>query len=268
MAAARGPIGAVQIVNKGRQIPRVVQVAQGQKQKARGAARRGRRRGGATAAAAVDGRAEFKELFVSLIDPLGLLDMGKCGRIAARMGKSASRSGYLAGVRMASLLADIFADAADIVSRPVEDGALHLTRVAYRETRAVLYDTAVSYRGGGDDEPVAGLEDLRAGIAALRAKADARRARLRAADPPGSGLSKLDVRHKGRICRDVVRADMEKIRAHHVADGEDPIFPPEPKYIDDLFGELGPGPSSVEIVAMVRGRCPEGYEMVKVGGGK
>ena len=257
----------MQIVNSRNQIPRVVQAAQGQKQKAGGAARRGRRRGGTAEAAAVGGRSEFRELFVSLIDPLGLLDMEKCGRIAARMGKSASRSGYLAGVRMASLLADTFADAADIGDRPVEDGALHLTRVAYRETRAVLYDTAVSYRGGGDGEPVAGLEDLRAGIAALRAKADARRAWMRAADPPGSGLSKLDVRHRGRICRDVVREDMEGVRAYYKANGEDPIFPPEPKYIDDLFGELGPGPSSVEIVAMIRGRCPEGYEMVKVGGG-
>ena len=219
-------------------------------------------------AAAVDGRAEFRELFVSLVDPLGLLDMEKCGRIAALMGKSASRSGYRAGVRMASLLADIFTDAADIVDRPVEDGALHLTTITYREMREVLYDTAVSYRGGGDDEPVAGLEGLRESIAALRAKADARRAWLRAADPPGSGLPKIDMLYRGKICRDVLKEDMEKIRAHHVADGEDPIFPPEPKYIDDLFGELGPGPSSVEIVAMIRGRCPEGYELVKVGGGK
>ena len=244
---------------------------QGQRQKADTAARRSRRRGGAAeaaAAAAVDGRSEFRGLFVSLIDPLGLLDMEKCGRIATWMGKSASRSGYLAGVRMASLLADIFTDAADIVGRPVEDGALHLTTITYREMREVLYNTAVSYRGGGDGEPVAGLEDLRAGIAALRAKADARRAWLRAADPPGSGLPKLDMRYKGRICRDVRREDVERVRAARVAAGDDPIFPPEPKYIDDLFGELGPGPSSVEIVAMVRGRCPEGYEMVKIGSGK
>ena len=246
---------------------RIVKVAQGQK--AVRATRRGRRRGGVAAtAAAVDGRAEFRELFVSLADPSGILDMEKCGRIAALMGKSASKSGYRTGVRMASLLADIFADAADIVDRPVEDGALHLTTITYREMREVLYGTAVSYRGGGDDEPVAGLEGLRDGIAALRAKADARRAWLRAADPPGSGLSKLDVRYRGRVCRDVVREDMEGVRAYYKANGEDPIFPPEPKYIDDLFGELGPGPSSVEIVAMIRGRCPEGYEMVKVGGGK
>ena len=248
-----------------------MQAAQGQKQKARGAVRRGRRRGGAAAAAAavVDGKAEFRELFVSLVDPSGLLNMEKCGRIAARMGKSASRSGYLAGVRMASLLADIFADAADIVNRPVEDGALHHTTITYREMRAVLYDTAVSYRVGGDGEPIAGLEDLRESIAALRAKADARRARLRAADPPGSGLPKLDTWYKGKVCRDVVKEDMKEIRARHEADGEDPIFPPEAKCLDEVFEEFKGGLSAADMVAMERGKWPpEGYEVVKIGSGK
>ncbi len=204
-------------------------------------------------------------MFVSLIDPLGLHDMEKCGRIAARMGEVSSRSGYHMGVRMASLLADIFADAADIVGRPVEDGALHLTTVAYREAMAVLYGTAVSYRGGGDGEPVGDLEKLRGKIAAIRAKADALRARLRAADPPGSGLPKIDTWYKGRICRDVAREDIEEVRAWFKAAGEDPIFPPEPKCIDDLFGELGPGLSSAETVSMMRGNCPpDGYELVKI----
>ena len=242
-----------------------MQVTQGQKQKVKVAARRGRRRGGAGTAAATDGRAEFRELFVSLIDPLGLLDMEKCGKIAARMREVSTRSGYRAGVRMASLLSDIFADAADIVGRPVEDGALHLTTVAYRETRDVLYGTAVSYRGGGDGEPVGGLEDLRGRIASIRSKADAVRSRLRAADPPGSGLPKLDTLYKGRICRDVRKEDVEKVRASRVAAGVDPVFPPEPKCIDDLFGELGPGLSSAETVSMMRGNCPpDGYELVKI----
>ena len=245
--------------------PEIVQAAQGQRQKVKATARRGRRRSSAATTVATDGRVEFKELFVSLIDPLGLHDMEKCGRIAARMGEVSSRSGYHAGVRMASLLADIFADAADIVGRPVEDGALHLTTVAYREAMAVLYGTAVSYRGGGDGEPVGDLEKLRGKIAAIRAKADALRARLRAADPPGSGLPKLDTWYKGRICRDVAREDIEEVRAWLKAAGEDPIFPPEPKCIDDLFGELGPGLSSAETVSMMRGNCPpDGYELVKI----
>ncbi len=215
--------------------------------------------------ATVDSKSEFRELFVSLIDPLGLLDMEKCGRIAARMGEVSSRSGYHMGVRMASLLADIFADMSDIVGRPVDDGALHLTTIAYREARAVLYDTAVSYRGGGDGEPVGDLEKLRGRIAAFRAKADALRTRLRAADPPGSGLPKLDTLYKGRICRDVRKEDVEKVRASRVAAGVDPVFPPEPKCIDDLFGELGPGLSSAETVSMMRGNCPpDGYELVKI----
>ena len=204
-----------------------MQVVRGQKQKARG-------RGGAIAAV-VDGRAEFRELFVSLVDPSGLLDMKRCGKIAARMSESATRSGYGAGARMASLLADIFADAADVVDRPAEDGALHQTAIAYRETGAVLYDTVVSYMGSGGGEPVGALVELRRSIAVLRSEADARRARLGAADPPGLGLPKLDMLYRGKVYRDVVREDMEEIRARHEACGEEPIFPPKPKYPVEAF---------------------------------
>ena len=246
-----------------------MQAVQGQRQKAKAAARRGRRRGGAGTAAATDGRAEFRELFVSLIDPLGLHDMEKCGRIAARMVEVSTRSGYHTGVRMASLLSGIFADAADIVDRPVEDGALHQTTVAYRVMRAALYGTAVSYRGGGDCEPVCGLEELGRKIAVLRSEADAGRARLRAADPPGSGLRKFDALYKGKVCRDVVREDVEEIRAHHVAAGEDPIFPPEVKYLDEVFEEFRGGLSAADMVAMERGKWPpEGYELVKIDSAK
>ena len=261
--------GAGQFVNSGSIAHEVVQAAQGQKQKVARTAGQGRRRSGAGAATTVDGRAEFRELFVSLIDPAELLDMKKCGRIAARMGEASSRSGYHEGVRMASLLSGIFADAADIVDRPVEDGALHQTTVAYREMRAALYGTAVSYRGGGDGEPVGGLEELGRKIAVLRSEADARRARLRAADPPGSGLRKFDALYKGKVCRDVVREDIEEIRAHHVAAGEDPIFPPEVKYLDEVFEEFRGGLSAADMVAMERGKWPpEGYELVKVDSAK
>ena len=142
------------------------------------------------------------------------------------------------GIRMASLLADIFGDAADIVNRPVEDGALQHTIIAYRETRAALYDTAVSYRKGGGAEPVGGLEDLRENIALLRSGADVCRACVRGANPPGSALSKPDTRYKGRVCRDVAREDIEKIRAEYEADGVDLVFPPVPKRFDELFEEF------------------------------
>ena len=239
-----------------------MQVAKGHKQEAVGCD------GGASAAA--DGRAEFRSMFVSLVDPAGLLDMERCGRTAAQMGEAASRSGYRAGIRMASLLADIFADAAGIVDRPVEDGALHHTIVAYREMRAVLYETAVSYRKGGSAEPVGRLEDLRKNIALLRSGADARRAAMMAASPPGSGLPRLDMPYRGMACMDVVRADIEKIRAEDEADGVDPIFPPSPKYLDELFEEFdGTGPSSAEMIEMERGKWPpDGYELVKVGDSK
>ena len=77
-----------------------MQAAQGQKQEVDAVARR---RGSSGATAAADGgRAEFRGLFVSLVDPAGLLDMERCGEIAARMGEAASGSGYRAGARMAS----------------------------------------------------------------------------------------------------------------------------------------------------------------------
>ena len=137
--------------------------------------------------------------------------------------------------------------------RPVEDGALHQTIIASRKMDALLYDTAVSYREGGDDEPVVGLEELRRDVAVLRSGADANRARLRAADPPGSRLSKFDTLYRGMVCRDVVREDIEKIRAEKEAEGVDPIFTPEPKFPEELTKLFdGQRVSSVEMLEDAR----------------
>ena len=235
-----------------------MQAAQEQEQGAR------RRGGGAAAtAAAADGRAEFREMFVSLVDPVGLLEMDRCGRTAGLMADAASRSGYSAGARMASALAGIFADIDDIASRPVEDGALGPTRIAFRHMIGVLYDTAVAYRDGRDAEPVGELEEARAAIAQLRLKADARRERMRAAGPPGAGLSGLDRCYMGMLCRDVVRKSQEGVRERSRARGHDPIFPPEPKPIEFPDGG-GLNLSSSEIKQLMRGEIPDGYELVKV----
>ena len=43
-------------------------------------------------------------MFVSLGDPAGLLDMDKSGRPAGLMADEASRSGYLTGARMSSMV--------------------------------------------------------------------------------------------------------------------------------------------------------------------
>ena len=128
-----------------------VQVAQGYGQEVSGAQGRD-----CTGPAEADGRAEFRELFVSLVDPAGLLDMERCGEIAGRMEEAASRSGYGAGARMASILGDVFADVANIVNRPVEEGALYYTTSACREMRPLLYGTAKSYREGRTASPSAG----------------------------------------------------------------------------------------------------------------
>lgn len=237
-------------------MPEIVQVVQGQKQKGGEVARR-RGRG-----AADGGRAEFRWLFVSLVDPAGLLDMERCGEIAVRMGEAASGSGYRAGARMASLLADIFADMSDIVYRPVEDGALHQTMIASRKMKVLLYDTAVSYREGGDDEPVGGLEELRRDVAVLRSEADANRAKLRAADPPGVRLARFDSLYKGMICRDVIRVDIEGVRARRKAEGVDPVFPPEPEPIEMPDAPDGLDLSPADWVAIARGYGPlEGYDL-------
>ncbi len=235
----------------------LVQAAQGQ-----GEAGRAAWRSGEGAGAAGDGRAEFREMFISLVDPAGLLDMEKCSRTAGLMADSASRSGYRAGARMASLLIDIFADMADIVNRPVEDGALGCTQNGFRHMIGVLYDTARAYRAGGDAEPVGELKEARAAIAKLRIKADARREYVRAAGPPGAGLSGLDRCYMGRLCRDVVRKAQEEVREQEKAWGHDPIFPPEPKPIESP--DDGLNLSGLQTMQLMEGNIPDGYELVKV----
>ena len=234
-----------------------MQVAQEQEQDTR-------RLGGVAAAAAAvaDGRAEFREMFISLVDPAGLLDMDRCGRTAGLMADAASRSGYRAGARMASALAGIFADIGDMAARPVEDGALGHTRNAFWHMNGVLYDTAVAYREGGDAEPVCELEEARAAIAQLKIEADTYRKHVRAAGPPGAGLSGLDRYYMGMLCRDVVKKSQEGVREREKAWGHDPIFPPEPKPIE--FPDDGLDISASQIVELMRGNIPDGYELVKV----
>ena len=267
---------------------------QGQKQKQKQKTRRPARpgRSGEVAAAApaeADGVAEFREMFVSLVDPAGILDMERCSKTAALMGEAASRSGYEAGARMSSILEGIFADTADIANRPVEDGALDYTYVAFRDMIEILHDTAELYReemsaarGDGqqedagplpfwrdvnrDPEPVGKLEEVRKTVAGLKSGADAYRAELRAADPPGSGLDKYAASYKGTICRDHIRKDVEEIRARHRAKGVDPIFPPRPRPLDKYFKEPdGTVWSAADIIAWARGNGPpDGYEVVKI----
>ena len=239
-----------------------VDTAQRQEQKGGEAARRDR-------AAAAGGGAEFRELFVSLVDPAGVLDMKRCGETARRMREAAAKSGYRSGVRMAFLLADIFADAGDIVDRPVEDGALHHTTFAHREIITRLYDAAESYRAGGTGEPVGELEELRKRVAVLRSEADVDRAELAAADPPGSGLVKFDTLFRGKICKDVIKKGIEEVRERRKADGEDPIFPPERETLEEIFARCDePMWSSAEMIDWERGKGPpEGYELVRVKGG-
>ena len=76
-------------------------------------------------------------MFVSLAGPAGLLYMEECLKLAGRMGDAASRSGYGAGARMASALAGIFADMADIANRSVDDGALDWTYDAFQSMMGV-----------------------------------------------------------------------------------------------------------------------------------
>ena len=232
------------------------------------AARRGRRGGEAGAAAAFDGRAEFRDLFVSLVDPAGLLDTERCGELAGRMREVSARSGYDAGARMASALEGIFADTADIVDRPVEDGALHWTYLAFRDMIGALRETAEAYREGKCPEPVARLEEVRKNVARYRSEADEDRESLRNADPPGSGLSKFSELYRGKVCRDVIREAQEKVRAYFKTRGYDVIFPPKPRSIDECFGEYDdPNISMADMIAEMRGRGPpDGYEMVRING--
>ena len=207
-------------------------------------------------------------MFVSLVDPAGLLDMEKCGETAGRMERAALESGYHAGARMSSALADIFATMDGIAGGRVDDGALHYATVAFGFMMDALYDTAVSYRGGGEDEPVANLEEIRDRMAGLVPDAEKYREELGRADPPGSGLPPMDAPHRGKIARDVVRKEQEDVRTQEKAWGHDPIFPPKPRTLCELLGDdYDPDITSVDMIVEARGRGPpEGYEMVKIKG--
>lgn len=220
----------------------------------------------AGAAESADARAEFGGTFVSLAGPAGLLDMEECLKLAGRMGDAASRSGYGAGARMASALAGIFADMADIANRSVDDGALEYTYDAFQSMMGVLYDAGEAYRDGGNPEPVGRLEEVRKTVARLRSVADASRENLRRADPPGSGLVGVSVMYRGQICRDVVRKEQEGARAMNKALGFDPIFPAKTRPVSDFFGEYDdPNISSADMIAEIRGRGPpDGYELVRI----
>ena len=219
------------------------------------------------AAAPADGRAEFREMFVSLVDPAGMLDMEKCAETAAQMGRAARESGYGAGAAMSSVMADIFADVDDVAGRPVEDGVLCLTYNASYWMMGVLRDTAEAYRGGGDDEPVGRLEEVRERIAGIRSEADRVQEEVRGADPPGSGLLPIDECHRDKICRDVIREEQEEFRAQKRAQGHDPIFPPKPRTLTEVLGDkYNPDMTSVDMMDISKGSCPEGYELVKIPG--
>ena len=228
-----------------------------------------RRSGIVTATDVATAKDRFKSAFVSLVDPAGLTDMEKCASIARRMRDEAHGSGYHAGARMASLLSDMFCDLADISNRPTSDGSLSHTYLASGHMMRLLYNTAGRYRDGKDAEPVADLEEARDKIARLRAEADACRENLRNADPPGSGLKGLGKCYPGMICRDVIRKDEEETRAELRASGQDEIFPPEPRPIDEFFGEYDdPNISSADMIAELRGRGPpEGYKLVRIDDG-
>ena len=244
---------------------------------------------GAAAASAADGRAEFKRMFVSLVDPAGLVDMDACGRTAALMEEAASRSGYEAGAKMASSLAAIFADMKEIAGRTVGDGAMGPVDMAYAEIMGVLYDAAEAYRAGesgaepeapwwrlrpvkrsasGEVEPVAELEEVRRQVARARSDADRCREEARAADPPGSHLSPYDRQRMGLVCRDIVRKSQEEVRARSVERGHDPVFPPMPKPIE-FPDDACPDVSLVDTLLLMRGQIPDGYELVRTrdGGG-
>ena len=219
--------------------------------------------GGVGAAEAA--RAEFRDTFVSLVDPAGLLYMDRCAEAAGRMEDAASKAGYGAGARMAAALAGIFADTDRIVSGQVDDTTLHCTHLAFRNMMGVLYDTARAYRGGESPEPVARLEEAREAAARLRAEVDAHIEEIGRPGSPGPVLTGLDMKYRGMVCRYVIREYQAGVREEIKSRGFDPIFPPKLESIDECFGEYdGLNMSSADMIALSRGRIPDGYKLVRI----
>ena len=216
----------------------------------------------AEAAAAREGRYEFQE-FVTLVNPAGLLDMEWCGAAAGRMRDAALRSGYGAGAKMSSLLADIFAAMADIADRPVGDGALGHAEAAHLSMMRVLCSAARAYRDYRGAEPIADLEDVKRTIERQISMADWCREALRAAGgrrdpvPAAPGGTAAD-----RTCRDVIRAEQEAARTRTWMRGYDPVLPrlQGEVYWDDDIHDM----SGTEVLEMMRGDIPDGYELVRI----
>ncbi len=214
-------------------------------------------------AAAREGRYEFQEAFVTLVNPAGLLDMEWCGAAAGRMRDAAVRSGYGAGAKMSSLLADVFAAMADIAGRPVGDGALGHAEAAHLSMMRVLCGAARAYRDWRDAEPIADLEDAKRAIERQISMANWCRDALSAA---GGHRGPIPVvpggTDAGRTCGDVIREEQEGARARAWTRGYDPVLPrlQGEVYWDGDTTDM----SGTEYLAMMRGNIPDDYELVRI----
>ena len=61
-----------------------------------------------------------------------------------------------------------------------------------------------------------------------------------------------------------MRKHQEDIRARDVERGHDPVFSPMPKPLK-FSGDPNPDMSLVDVLLMMRGRIPDGYELVRTG---
>ena len=240
--------------------PRPVQAGQKQQE--------ARRRSADSAAA--DGRAEFREMLASLVDPAGLLDTERCGRTAALMEEAASRSGYEAGARMSRILADIFDDAGHIADMPVEDGALDHAFVASERMKEALSGAAEACREGRDAESVGRVEEAGNAVMRLRFMADMYHGTMEVrGESPCAALPESYRKYVGSTCGDAVRDNAEEIRADRARRGVDPAFAPRPKMLEDFLGDADdPNLSAADWLDIIRGKGPpDGYEMVRVDDG-
>ena len=202
--------------------------------------------------------AEIKRMFISLIDPTAMARTDRCLHTAELIGAYSAGAGWDKGVRLASLLGDVYGDLSKIADTPdVKDVYCYALR-ALGDILAYLRRVGKAYKDGQDADPMEGLEEVRATVAQVldivsRIKAD--EADDGEEDDPDMPAELVEPKEPPQTCRKALMRSEWAVRKQFKEWGDDYIFPPE---VESIYGMLSkyavPGITSQDMVQEVRRR--------------
>ena len=204
--------------------------------------------------------AEIKRMFISLIDPTAMARTDRCIHTAELIGAYSAGAGWDKGVRLASLLGDVYGDLSKIADTPdVKDVYGHALR-ALGDILAYLRRVGKAYRDGEDADPMEGLEEVRATVAQVldavsKIKADEPDGEEEEEDDPDMPAELVEPKIPPQTCRKALMRSEWALRKRFKEWGDDYIFPPE---VESIYGMLAdyavPGITSQDMVKEVRSR--------------